>query len=130
MRMLIDKNLKSNYNQLPQRPEQELRGMVAMTISTIAIYEDGVLRLLEKLQLPEQEVLSVTIRPFDEHAQQTLADVLGFDPSDEEKLQELAESQHLAFTELVANLADAPGSPPPHDSAVNHDKYIYGIDWQ
>jgi len=104
-----------------------------MTISTVAIYENGVLRLLEKLQLPEREILSVTIRPFDkeeEREQKTLADVLGFDPSDEGKLQELAESQYLAFTELVANLADSPGSPPPHDGAVNHDKYIYGIDWQ
>jgi len=104
-----------------------------MVVSTKAIYESGTLRLLEKLDLQEGQEVHVTIERLDEDGypvQETLADVLGFDPDDEEKAQELAESQHKAIMKLLESLADLPGSEPPHDGSVNHDKYIYRIDWR
>jgi predicted DNA-binding antitoxin AbrB/MazE fold protein len=104
-----------------------------MVVSTKAIYENGALRLLEDLGLQEGQEVCVTIERLDEDGhpvQETLADVLGFDPDDEEKAQELAESQHKAIMKLLERLADLPGSEPPHDGSVNHDKYIYRIDWR
>ena len=104
-----------------------------MVVSTKAIYESGTLRLLEKLDLQEGQEVHVTIERLDEDGypvQETLADVLGFDPDDEEKARELAESQHKAMMELLESLADLPGSEPPHDGSVNHDKYIYRVDWR
>ena len=104
-----------------------------MVVSTKAIYESGTLRLLEKLDLQEGQEVCVTIERLDEDGypvQETLADVLGFDPNDEEKARALAESQHKAIMELLERLADLPGSEPPHDGSVNHDKYIYRVDWR
>ena len=98
-----------------------------MVLSTKAIYESGTLRLLEKLDLQEGQEVCVTIERLDEDGypvQETLADVLGFDPNDEEKARELAESQHKAIMKLLESLAGLPGSEPPHDGSVNHDKYI------
>jgi predicted DNA-binding antitoxin AbrB/MazE fold protein len=69
-----------------------------MVVSTKAIYESGTLRLLEKLDLQEGQEVHVTIERLDEDGypvQKTLADVLGFDPDDEEKARELAESQYI-----------------------------------
>jgi len=102
-----------------------------MVVSTKAIYESGALWLLEKLDLQEGQEVCVTIEQLDEDGyplQETLADVLGFDPDDEEKARELAESQNKAMMELLESLAGLPGSEPPHDGSVNHDKYIYRID--
>jgi predicted DNA-binding antitoxin AbrB/MazE fold protein len=104
-----------------------------MVVSTKAIYEGGILRLLEKLDLQEGQEVHVTIERLDEDGypvQETLADVLGFDPDDEEKMQALAESQHKAMMELLESLADLPGSEPPHDGSIDHDKYIYRVDWR
>jgi predicted DNA-binding antitoxin AbrB/MazE fold protein len=104
-----------------------------MVVSTKAIYESGTLRLLEKLDLQEGQEVCVTIEQLDEDGypvQETLADVLGFDPDDEEKARELADSQHKAIMELLESLADLPGSEPPHDGSVNHDRYIYQVDWR
>lgn len=105
-----------------------------MPIVTHAVYENGVLHLLEDLDLPERVDLLLTIWPLDsdeaEPEQQTLTDVLGFDPHNTEKLEDLAESQQRAFEQLRQSLVGLPGSEPPHDGATHHDKYIYGIDWR
>ncbi|MGQ9626104.1 MAG: hypothetical protein ACUVV0_04260 [Anaerolineae bacterium] len=82
----------------------------------------------KKLDLPENGLFRLTIEPVEEEKQETLADVLGFDPNDEEKAKELAEKQHRAFEELMVSLDGLPGSKPPHDGSINHDKYIYRID--
>jgi predicted DNA-binding antitoxin AbrB/MazE fold protein len=94
-----------------------------MPITTRAVFENGVLRPLETLDLPEQADLLLTIWPLngDDAEQETLADVLGFDPHDQEKLEALAKSQHQALEKLIQSLEDLPGSEPPHDGAANHD---------
>ncbi len=85
------------------------------TIATTAVYENGVIRPLEKLDLPERQELFVFILPVREP--ETLTDVLGFDPTDEEKLNSLAESQYQAVMQLVASGRS--------DVAENHDQYLY-----
>jgi predicted DNA-binding antitoxin AbrB/MazE fold protein len=91
-------------------------------ISTTAVYENGVLRPLEKLNLPERQKLRVLILSIQEAQghQATLAEVLGFDPADEEKMNALAESQYQAAM-LLAGTARSGHS----DTAENHDKYLY-----
>lgn len=59
--------------------------------------------------------------------QETLADVLGFDPDDpenEERLLAEGERQRKALLEMA--MSSTAASDPPHDGAVNHDKYLYG----
>jgi predicted DNA-binding antitoxin AbrB/MazE fold protein len=71
-----------------------------MVVSAKAIYENAALRLLETLNLQESQEVYVTIERLDEDGypvQETLADVLGFDPEDEEKARKLAESQYQAI---------------------------------
>lgn len=95
-----------------------------MALSITAIYEKGVFRPLEKLDLPERQKVQIVIQPVREeppaHEQQTLADVLGFDPSDEEKLRELAERQHKAIMEMAGTAHSGLS-----DVSQRHDYYIY-----
>ena len=56
--------------------------------------------------------------------QETLADVLGFDPEDEERL--LAEGERQRQALLAMAMSSTAASRPPHDGAINHDKYLYG----
>lgn len=99
-----------------------------MAVSITAIYEDGVFRPLEKLDLPEHRTFQLMIRPLTEEQlatpeQETLADILGFDPSDEEKLREVAERQHKAIMEIAGT-----GSSGQRDISSNVDKYLYRKD--
>jgi hypothetical protein len=50
----------------------------------------------------------------------TLVDVLGFDPTDEEKLMALAESQYQAAMQLAGG-----GRSGHSDVAEDHDEYLY-----
>jgi predicted DNA-binding antitoxin AbrB/MazE fold protein len=92
------------------------------TIATTAVYEDGVIRPLEKLDLPERQELFIFILPIrEQERQETLADVLGFDPTDEEKLMALAESQYQAVMQLAGG-----GRSGRSSVAEDHDEYLYG----
>ena len=96
-----------------------------MVVSTKAIYESGTLRLLEKLDLQEGQEVCVTIERLDEDGcpvQETLADVLGFDPDDEEKARELAESQYRAIQKIIGIATTG----EPDDASERHDEYLYG----
>ena len=96
-----------------------------MVVSTKAIYESGTLRLLEKLDLQEGQEVCVTIEQLDEDGypvQETLADVLGFDPDDEEKARALAESQYQAIKKIIGIAT----TDEPDDASERHDKYLYG----
>jgi len=100
-----------------------------MAVSITAIYEDGVFRPLEELDLPEHQKFRLIIQPAPDGEpaapeQETLADVLGFDPSDEEKLRELAERQRRAIMEIAGT-----GSSGRRDISSNVDKYLYRRDW-
>jgi predicted DNA-binding antitoxin AbrB/MazE fold protein len=88
-------------------------------IATTAVYENGVLCPLEKLDLPEHQELFIFILPVREP--ETLNDVLGFDPTDEEKLNSLAESQYQAVMQLAASARSGRS-----DVAEKHDGYLYG----
>jgi len=96
-----------------------------MAVSITAIYEDGVFRPLEELDLPEHQKFRLIIQPAPDGEpaapeQETLADVLGFDPSDEEKLRELAERQREAWLKMAGTFAG-----DRHDVSRRHDYYIY-----
>ena len=97
-----------------------------MPIVTRAVFEQGVLRPLEKLSLPEHRDLLITIWPFDgdQAEQETLADVLGFDPADEEALHHSGRRHRQALLEMA--LSTTVASVLPHDEAIHHDKYLYG----
>lgn len=99
-----------------------------MALSITAIYEKGVFRPLEKLDLPEHEKFQIIVWPVRKEAptreQQTLADVLGFDPSDEEKLREVAERQYKAIMQIAGT-----GYSGHSDISSNVDKYLYSKDW-
>ena len=113
-----------------------------MHVRTRVIREGRALYLLEDVTLPEGQPLIVTIEMpvVDEDGdlldkdsipiQETLADVLGFDPEDEERLLAEDERQRQALQELVGifKVTDYPPDGTP-SAAVHHDKYIYRIDW-
>lgn len=102
-----------------------------MVIVTRAIYEKGILYLTEELDLPENKNMLLAIQPLsdvDAVEQETLADVLGFDPTDEQRLEALSESRHKALERLVNRLSSLPASEAPHDGSRDHDKYIYRLD--
>ena len=117
---IVDQYVYVEYN---KGQIKEAQGVLAMsTIATTAVYENGVIRPLEKLDLPERQELYVFILPVHEQErQQTLADVLGFDPTDEEKLSALAESQYQAVMQLAGG-----GRSGRLDVAEKHDEYLYG----
>lgn len=95
-----------------------------MALSITVIYEKGVFRPLEKLDLPERRKFQIVIQPVPEEPpvkeQQTLADVLGFDPSDEEKLRELGRRQREAMLSMAGT-----ASSGLSDVSQRHDYYIY-----
>lgn len=96
-----------------------------MVVSTKAIYENGALWLLEDLDLQEGQEVCVTIERLDEDGcpvQETLADVLGFDPDDEEKARALAESQYRAIQKIIGIAT----TDEPDDASERHDEYLYG----
>jgi predicted DNA-binding antitoxin AbrB/MazE fold protein len=96
-----------------------------MVVSAKAIYESGSLRLLEKLDLQEGQEVHITIERLDEDGypvQETLADVLGFDPDDEEKARALAESQYQAIKKITGIAT----TDEPDDASERHDEYLYG----
>jgi predicted DNA-binding antitoxin AbrB/MazE fold protein len=99
-----------------------------MALSITVIYEKGVFRPLEKLDLPERRKFQIVIQPVPEEPpakeQQTLADVLGFDPSDEEKLREVADRQYEAIMAIAGT-----GRSGRTDISRNVDKYLYVKDW-
>ena len=85
-----------------------------MTTTFRAVYEPTTRTLhpLEQVDLPDGELL-VSARLAVEYpqreaddfpAQNTLAEALGFDPSDEKKLRELGESQYQAYADSMRRL--------------------------
>jgi len=99
-----------------------------MALSVTVIYEKGVFRPLEKLDLPERQKFQITIQPAPEaqpvKEQETLADVLGFDPSDKKKLREVADRQNEAIMAIAGT-----GNSGQGDVSRNVDKYLYVKDW-
>ena len=106
-----------------------------MHVRTKVIREGRALYLLEDVDLPEGQPLIVTIEipvvgEDSAPIQETPADVLGFDPEDKEKSQELAEFQRQALQELAGTFKSADYPPDgEHSAAVHHDEYIYRVNW-
>ena len=90
-----------------------------MVRTITVIYEQGVFRPLEELDLPERQKFQITIQPAPED-QQTLADALGFDPNDEEKLQETGKRQREAWLKMAGTFTGT-----QQDVSRRHDYYIY-----
>jgi len=105
-----------------------------MRVRTRAIREGRALYLLEDVALPEGQQLIVTIEMpvvdedgdlLDEDGipiQETLADVLGFDPKDEERLWAEGERQRQALLAMAMSSTAASGLT---DVSERHDYYIY-----
>ena len=104
-----------------------------MRVQTKAIREGRTLYLLEDVSVPEGQQLLVTIEPAQvdddgdksSPAQETLADVLGFDPHDpenEERLLAEGERQRKALLEMAESSTAASGLT---DVSERHDYYIY-----
>ncbi len=103
-----------------------------MRVRTMAIREGRALYLLEDVAVPEGQRLIVTIEavPVDEDGdlldkdgvpvQETLADVLGFDPEDEERLLAEGERQRQALLAMAGT-----ASSGLTDVSERHDYYIY-----
>jgi hypothetical protein len=99
-----------------------------------AVYERNTktLRPLEKVDLPDGELI-VSARPVYHverlaeeglPVQETLADVLGFDPDDEKKMREAAEAQYQAYLASMRRLEEAGlfedlAKLPPSDSDLD-----------
>jgi len=96
--------------------------MVAIT--TTVVYENGVLRPKEKLDLPEHNVYHAIILPAHEPEQHSLTDVLGFDPDDEKAMREVTEKQQQALLAFIGSAT----TDESDDASTNHDKYLYGSD--
>ena len=105
-----------------------------MRIRTKVIREGRALYLLEDVALPEGQTLIVTIEipvvdedgdVLDEDGipiQETLADVLGFDPEDKERLWAEGECQRQALLAMAMSSTAASGLT---DVSERHDHYIY-----
>jgi hypothetical protein len=108
-----------------------------MQVRTKVIREGKALYLLEDVALPEGQPLVATIEiptadDVDENGpaldqdgipiQETLADVLGFDPNDEQRLLAEGERQRKALLEMARASTAASGLT---DVAERHDYYIY-----
>lgn len=93
-------------------------------ITTTVVYENGVLRPKEKLDLPEHHVYQAIILPAHELEQQSLTDVLGFDPDDEKAMREVTEKQQQALLAFIGSAT----TDEFDDASTNHDKYLYGSD--
>jgi|GEM_PF-3146639 len=108
-----------------------------MRVRTKVIREGQALYLLEDIALPEGQPLIVTIEipvagDVDEDSdvldedgipiQETLADVLGFDPEDEERLLAEGERQRQALLAMATHNTDSSGIT---DVSERHDYYIY-----
>jgi predicted DNA-binding antitoxin AbrB/MazE fold protein len=92
------------------------------TITTTVVYENGVLRPKERLDLPEHRVYQAIILPAREPEQQTLTDVLGFDPDDEKAMRKVTEKQQQALLSFIGSAT----TDESDDASTNHDKYLYG----
>ena len=91
-------------------------------ITTTVVYENGVLRPKEKLDLPEHRVYQAIILPVREPEQQTLIDVLGFDPDNEKAMREVTEKQQQALLSFIGSAT----TDESDDASLNHDRYLYG----
>jgi predicted DNA-binding antitoxin AbrB/MazE fold protein len=93
-----------------------------IAITTTVVYEDGVLRPTEKLDLPDHHLYRAVILPY-EREQHTLADVLGFDPNDEQSMREAVEKQQQAVRAFVGSAT----TDESDDASIRHDEYLYGL---
>jgi predicted DNA-binding antitoxin AbrB/MazE fold protein len=95
-----------------------------VTVTTTVVYEDGVLRPTEKLNLSEHHLYRAVILPVDDQDQQTLIDILGFDPENDQAMREVVEKQRQALNTFVGSAT----SDQLDDASVRHDEYLYGTD--
>jgi len=92
------------------------------TITTTVVYENGVLRPLEELDLSEHHLYQAIIVAAQAEEQQTLFDILGFDPDDEQAIGKAIEKQRLALLAFVGSAT----TDADDDASVRHDEYLYG----
>lgn len=95
-----------------------------VSVTTTVVYEDGVLRPIEKLNLSEHHLYRAVILPVDEQDQQTLMDILGFDPENDQAMHEIIEKQLQALKAFVGSAT----SDQLDDASIRHDEYLYGTD--
>jgi predicted DNA-binding antitoxin AbrB/MazE fold protein len=91
-------------------------------ITTTVVYENGVLRPKEKLDLTERHTYQAIILPMYEAEPQTLTDVLGFDPDDERAMHDVIEKQRQALDAFVGSAT----TDDADDASTRHDEYLYG----
>jgi predicted DNA-binding antitoxin AbrB/MazE fold protein len=92
-------------------------------ITTTVIYENGVLRPRDKLDLREHHAYQAIILPASEHEQQTLTEVLGYDPDDEQATRKVIKEQQQALLAFVGSAT----TDEPDDASACHDDYLYGL---
>lgn len=102
-----------------------------MSISTVLVYEDGVFRPLQPLQLPEHRVFRATLAPATEDEREMTNDQLdalnaelGFDVRDEEIVQTKVRERRRVLKEWLAAY-ESTSVDNVHDVSVCHDHYLY-----
>ena len=95
-------------------------------ITTTVVYENGVLRPQEKLDLTEHCAYQAIILPMHEPQQRTLRDLLGFDPGDQQAMREVIEKQRQALNTFIGSTT----TNDVDDASAWHDKYVYNTDSQ
>jgi len=93
-------------------------------ITATVVYENGVLRPKEKLDLTERRVYQAIILPMHESQQQTLTDVLSFDPNDQKAVRDVIEKQRQSLNAFVGSAT----TNDADDASARHDEYLYGTD--
>lgn len=126
-----------------------------MAVSVKVVYEDGILRPLEPVKLPESQELQATIDLLDGDESKIHVDwteifgydpdseegearrredwieIFGFDPRDPEncdKRQALVEKQRQALLNFLDTMKEI-SSSGLSDVSENIDKYLYRKDW-
>ena len=81
-----------------------------MTTSFAAIFEKGVLRPLEPVDLPENGVVRLTLH---------------LEPATTPESDRMSESQHVAFLAAVRRIAEQSNDEPDPYPHLSHDQVIY-----
>jgi predicted DNA-binding antitoxin AbrB/MazE fold protein len=91
-----------------------------IAITTTLVYQDGVLHPTEKVDLSEHRTYRAVLLPVSE--QDSLNDVLGFDPNNEQVVGDIIKKQQQA----LLNFTGLATTSETDDASLKHDKYLYG----
>ena len=109
----------------PEKTAQDMNLPLSQVKEALAYYEthqDLIESETVEFEFGLQQTNIATFPSKYKEEQQTLSDILGFDPDDEEAMRQIAEKQHQALLAFAGSIT----TDEPDDASVRHDEYLYG----